>query len=145
MKTKTLNELGELADAGELKDAAGKEIKLDAGRLRSGAEKAVAVPSWFQQAWQGGMEAGKDEAGGFMKKVGSFFKGLFGGKEKGIDPGTFADEIMECTVEELGGVTEAVGKVKEAMAEATSEAAEAATGAQAGACLLYTSPSPRDS
>ena len=133
MKAKTLNELGELAEAGELKDSAGKEIKLDAGRLRSGAEKAVAVPGWCQQAWQGGMDAAKGEAGGFMKQVGSFFKGLFGSKEEGIDPGTFADEIMECTVEELGGVVEAVGKVKEAMTEATEEAASASTAAQAGA------------
>ena len=136
---KTLNELSELAKAKELKTTDGTEIKFpDAAKLRSGAEKALAVPGWFQQAWKGGMDAAKGEAGGFMKQVGSFFKGLFGKKDQGIDAGTFADEILECTLEELGAVTEAASAVKEEMTDTIEGAAESTTGVQAGAAQAET-------
>jgi hypothetical protein len=79
------------------------------------------------------MDSAKGEAGGFMKQVGSFFKGLFGKKDQGIDPGGFADEILECTLEELGAVTEAASSVKEEMSSTIEGAAESTTGVQAGA------------
>ena len=133
MKQKTLEELGEMAAKGELKDENEKEIKLDAKRLASGAEKAVQVPAWYEQAFKGGMDAGKEEAGGFFSKVGAFFKGLFGKKQAGIDPKIFSKEIMTCTIEELGKVAEGTAAVQEAMVEAVETGAEATTASQAGA------------
>jgi hypothetical protein len=131
---KTLNQLSELAKAGELKTTDGKDIKFpDAGKLKNGAEKALETPGWFQQAWKGGMDAAKDEAGSFMGQVGGFFKGLFGKKDQGIDPSTFSDEILECTLEELAAVTEGASAVKEEMTTAIEGTAEATTGVQAGA------------
>ena len=132
-KEKTIQALGEAGANGELKDKGGKEIKLDAKRLRSGAEKAVAVPAWYQQAFEGGMGAAKAEAGGFFKQVGAFFKGLFGGKQKGIDKGVFADELMQCTVAELSEVAGATEAVKSEMEAAVSDGAEQTAVAQAGA------------
>ena len=131
---KTLKELSEMAAEGELKTADGKEIKFpDVGKLKSGATKSVKVPNWFQQAFQTGMDSAKEEAGSFLGKVGSFFKGLFGKKQKGIDPATFADEIVETTLEELSGVREAVDGIVDEMTGNVEDAAGDAAAAQAGA------------
>ena len=132
-KEKTILQLGEMGAKGELKDKGGKEIKLDAKRLRSGAQKAVKVPSWYQQAFEGGMSTAKEEAGGFFKQVGAFFKGLFGKKDKGIDAGVFADEMMQCTVGELAEVADAAAAVQDSMTDAVEEGAASTTAAQAGA------------
>ena len=110
---KTLEELGEMGKSGQLKTADGKEIKFpDVAKLKSGATKAVKVPNWFQQAFQSGMDSAKEEAGSFLGKVGSFFKGLFGKKQSGIDPATFADEIIQTTLEELSAVAEGAAAVR---------------------------------
>ena len=105
----------------------------DLATLKKGAAKAVAVPSWFQQAFQGGMDAAKAEAGGFFAAVGSFFKGLFGDKETGIDPNTFAEEVVKCTPAELDEVLKAVADVKGSMETAVEDSAESTTAGQAGA------------
>lgn len=137
MKTgKTLEELGEQAKAGELKSEDGKEINFpDVGKLKSGAAKAVAVPKWYQQAFQGGMDSAKAEAGDFFSKVGAFFKGLFGAgpEQMGIDPATFADEIVQCTLEELGAVTKAVDALEAEMTGAVEDSAGDSAAVQAGA------------
>ena len=130
---KTLEELGEMGANGELKTEDGKDIKFpDVAKLKSGATKAVQVPGWFQQAFQSGMDSAKEEAGSFLGKVGSFFKGLFGKKQAGIDPAVFADEIVQTTLEELSGVAEGAAAVQEEMTGGVEEAAGAAAAAQAG-------------
>ena len=101
--------------------------------LKKGAVKAVAVPPWYQQAFKGGMDAAKSEAGGFFAQVGSFFKGLFGDKDTGIDPNTFAEEVVKCTPAELDTVIKGVADVKSGMEESVTETAGATTAAQAGA------------
>lgn len=137
MKTgKTLEELGEEAKQGNLKTADGKEIKFpDVGKLKSGAAKAVTVPKWYQTAFQGGMDSAKAEAGDFMSKVGAFFKGLFGsgGAAEGIDPATFSEEIVKCTLEELGAVTKAVAAIEGEMTGAVEDSAGDSASVQAGA------------
>jgi hypothetical protein len=105
----------------------------DIKTLKKGAAKAVAVPKWYQQAFKGGMDAAKSEAGGFFSAVGSFFKGLFGDKETGIDPNTFAEEIVKCTPVELEEVAAGITEVQSGFEEAISDTAAATTSAQAGA------------
>jgi len=105
----------------------------DIKTLKKGAAKAVAVPKWYQQAFKGGMDAAKSEAGGFFSAVGSFFKGLFGDKETGIDPNTFAEEIVKCTPAELEEVAAGITEVQSGFEEAISDTAAATTSAQAGA------------
>jgi len=133
---KTLEELGEEAKKGNLKSSDGKEIKFpEVAKLKSGASKAVTVPKWYQTAFQGGMDSAKAEAGDFMSKVGAFFKGLFGGggAVEGIDPATFADEIVKCTLEELGAVTKAVEGLEQDMTGAVTDSAGDSAAVQAGA------------
>ena len=84
----------------------------DINTLKKGAAKAVAVPPWYEQAFKGGMDAAKAETGGFFGAVGSFFKGLFGTKDTGIDPNTFAEEIVKCTPKELKEVGSQMGNVQ---------------------------------
>ena len=140
---KTLEELGEMASKGNLKTADGKEIKFpDVAKLKSGATKSVKVPSWFQQAFQSGMDSAKEEAGSFLGKVGSFFKGLFGKKQAGIDPATFADEIVKTTLEELAGVREAVGPIVDEMTETVTDSAGDAAAVQAGAAAAEAGVAP---
>jgi hypothetical protein len=130
---KTLEELGEMGKEGKLKTEDGQEIKFpDVAKLKSGAQKAVKVPNWFQQAFQSGMDSAKEEAGSFLGKVGSFFKGLFGKKQAGIDPSAFADEIVQTTLQELSSVAEGTAAVQEEMTSGVEAAAGAAAGAQAG-------------
>lgn len=105
----------------------------DINTLKKGAAKAVAVPPWYQQAFKGGMDAAKSEAGGFFAAVGSFFKGIFGSKDTGIDPNTFAEELVKCTPEELTEVAGEMEKVQAGFEEAITDSAAATTSAQAGA------------
>jgi len=105
----------------------------DLNTLKKGAEKAVAVPQWYQQAFKGGMDAAKGEAGGFFASVGSFFKGLFGKKDSGIDPATFSEEVVKCTPTELEEVAGEMENVKAGFEEAVEVGASATVAAQAGA------------
>ena len=134
LKGKTLAELSEQAEGDGIKDADGKDITFPKlSNLKSGAEKAVATPGWFQQSFQKGVDAAKAEAGDFMGKVGSFFKSLFGGGKKGVDKGAFSEEIVACTAEELKAVSEAAGALKDEMTGGIEQAASGATQVQAGA------------
>lgn len=105
----------------------------DIDTLKKGAAKAVTVPPWYQQAFKGGMDAAKSEAGGFFAAVGSFFKGIFGSKDTGIDPNTFAEEMVKCTPKELTEVSGEMEKVQAGFEEAITDSAAATTSAQAGA------------
>ena len=136
LKEKTLSELAEQAASDEgLKDENDNEIKFpDLKQLKSGAQKAVKIPNWFQQSFQQGVDSAKGEAGGMMSAVGSFFKGLFGaGQQKGVDKKVFSEEIVMCTADELMAVSEAASGVQDEMTSGIEDAASGATQVQAGA------------
>ena len=125
---------GKTLEALSEKYAEDPDVKFpDLASLKMGAKKAAVLPGWFKQAWKSGMDAAKEESGGFFGKVGAFFKSLFDTNVTATATRDFADEVVTCTIPELKEIAGDLGAAKDAFQGSVQDASAASTEAQAGA------------
>jgi hypothetical protein len=135
---KTLSELSVIAaqSGGKLTVADNEQLSFPtANDLKSAIEKTFTPTDGVKGAIQAGVQAGKDESGGFFSKVVGFFKNLFSSPptEDTKIRDALVSNVMELTPEELLNAATAAEEGARSLEAPAQQGAEAGTEASAGA------------
>lgn len=137
-KNETISALAEKSKAGggKLEGADGKQLSFPtANDLKSAIEKTFTPTDGVKGAIQAGVQAGKDESGGFFSKVVGFFKNLFSSPpaEDTRIRDALVSNVMEMTPEELLKAATAAEEAARSLETPAQQGAEAGAEASAGA------------
>jgi hypothetical protein len=137
-KKETISALTEKSKSGggKIDGAGGKKLSFPTpDDLKSAIEKAFTPTDGVKGAIQAGVQAGKDESGGFFSKVVGFFKNLFS-KPAAEDTrirDALVQNVMEMTPEQLKDAAAAAATAAVSLESAALEGSEAGTEASSGA------------